>query len=135
MRRLSVYGLALLMLVALVVTTTVRADEDSKKLLNLNLPKISLKKSECCDDKEGCCSVGSKLFSRAKSLFKKTECTGEEDCPVCNAKKESSEDCDKAAKKLAGKAGNVVKDGAEKAKETVGKLRERTEKVIGKIRK
>ena len=45
MKRFSVCGLALLMLVALVATTTVRADEDSKKLLNLNLPKISLKKS------------------------------------------------------------------------------------------
>ena len=146
MKRFSVCGLALLMLVALVATTTVRADEDSKKLLNLNLPKISLKKSdccaddkECCDEKEACCSNGLKVFSRAKNLFKKGECTGKEDCPVCNAKEEGSEDASEAkdapAEKLTGKAGDVVKESAGKAKETIGKLRQRTEKMIEKIRK
>ena len=157
MKRFSVCGLALLMLVALVVTTVARADEDSKKLLNLNLPKISLKKSdccaddkECCDEKEACCSNGLKVFSRAKNLFKKGECTGKEDCPVCNAKEEDSEDASEAtdapaekltgkatetAKNLTGKAGEVVKESAGKAKETIGKLRQRTEKMFEKIRK
>ena len=55
MKRFSVCGLALLVLVALVVTTTVRANEDSKKLLNLNLPQISLKKADCCEDDKECC--------------------------------------------------------------------------------
>ena len=146
MKRFSVCGLALLMLVALVVTTVARADEDSKKLLNLNLPKISLKKSdccaddkECCEEKEACCSNGLKVFSRAKNLFKKGECTGKEDCPVCNAKEEDSEDASEAkdapAEKLTGKAADVVKESAGKAKETIGKLRQRTEKMIEKIRK
>ena len=157
MKRFSVCGLALLVLVALVVTTTVRADEDSKKLLKLNLPQISLKKADCCEDdkecceeKESCCSAGMKILSRAKNLFKKEKCTGKEDCPVCNAKEEDSQEdsqvkdvpakelTDKAtetAKNLTGKAGNVVKEGADKAKETIGRLRQRTEKVIEKIKK
>jgi len=163
MKRFSVYGLALLMLVALVATTTVRADQESKKLVDLNLPKISLKKSDCCKEKkeccekeEACCSAGSKVFSRAKGLLKKAECTGKEDCPVCNAEKEGCKDCKKAkgackscasegkklpgkaaetAKNLTGKAGDVVKDGADRAKEAVGKIRERTEKVIERVKK
>lgn len=162
MKRFSVCGVALLMLVAFVATTTVRADEDSKKLTNLKLPKISLKKSgccdekkECCEDKDNCCSAVSKVFSRAKGLLKKAECTGKEDCPVCNAKKEDVADGGKVqdesksgasedkvphkavetAKNLTDKAGDVVKDSADRAKEAVGKLRERTKKVIEKVKK
>ena len=162
MKRFSVCGVALLMLVAIFATTTVRADEDSKKLINFKLPTISLKKSgcceekkECCEDKDGCCSAVSKVFSRAKGLLKKAECTGKEDCPVCNAKKEdvtdggevkdesksgASEDklplkAAETAKNLTEKAGDVVKDGADRAKEVAGKLRERTKKVIEKIKK
>ena len=164
MKRFSVCGVALLMLVAFVATTTVRADEDSKKLINLKLPKISLKKSgccdekkECCEDKDDCCSAVSKVFSRAKGLLKKAECTGKEDCPVCNAKKEdvadggekvedasnsgASEDsklprkATETAKNVTGKAGEVVKDGADRAKEVIGKLRERTEKMIERVKK
>ena len=138
MKRFSVCGLALLVLVALVVTTTVRANEDSKKLLNLNLPQISLKKADCCEDdkecceeKESCCSAGTKILSRAKSLFKKEKCTGKEDCPVCNAKDEDSEESSQVKDVPA----NVVKKGADKAKETLGRLRQRTEKLIEKIRK
>jgi len=162
MKRFSVCGLALLMLVAFVATTTVRADEDSKKLVDLKLPKISLKKSgcceekkECCEDKDGCCSAVSKVFSRAKGLLKKAECTGKEDCPVCNEKKENVADGGKVkdesksgasedklplkaaetVKNVTDKAGDVVKDGADRAKGAVGKIRQRTKKVIEKVKK
>ncbi|MEL0096022.1 MAG: hypothetical protein VW875_09290 [Planctomycetaceae bacterium] len=162
MKRFSVYGLAVLMLVALVATTSVQADEESKKLVDLKLPKISLKKSgccdekkECCEDKDGCWPVVSKVFRRAKGLLKKTECTGKEDCPVCNAKKEDSDDekvedasnsgasedsklprkATETAKNVTGKAGEVVKGGADRAKEVIGKLRERTEKMIERVKK
>ena len=171
MKRFGVSGLALLMIVTLVVTGPVQADKESKKLVDLSLPKISLKKAECCKDKKECCdkkeacrSASSKLLDRAKGLIskkaectgkedcpvcnkaKKTECTGKDDCPVCNAKKEGCKSCDsktkkltgkatETAKQLTGKASAVVQDGAEKAKETVSKLRERTEKVIGKVKK
>ena len=141
MKRFGVSGLALLMAVTLVVTGAVQADNDSKKLINFSIPKISLKKSDCCEDekeccdkKEACCSAGSKLLSRLKGLVKKAECTGEEDCPVCNAKKLTGKAAG-TARILTGKAGEVVKDGADRAKETVGKLRARTEKVIEKIKK
>ena len=143
MKRFGVSGLALLMIVTLVVTGTVQADKESKKLVDLSLPKINFKKAEscedkkeCCDEKEACCSANSKLLDRAKGLIsKKAECTGKEDCPVCNKAKKLAGKAAESAQQITGKAGAVVQDGAKKAKETVSKLRERTKKMIGKVKK
>ena len=142
MKRFSISGLALLMIVTLVVTGAVQADKESKKIVKLSLPKISLKKAgcsedkkECCDEKEACCSTSSKLLDRAKGLIsKKAECTGKEDCPVCNKAKKLAGKAAESAQQITGKASAVVQDGAKKAKETVSKLRERTKKVIGKVK-
>ena len=108
----------------------------------MSLPKINFKKAEscedkkeCCDEKEACCSANSKLLDRAKRLIsKKAECTGKEDCPVCNKAKKLAGKAAESAQQITGKASAVVEDGAKKAKEAVSKLRERTNKVIGKVK-
>ena len=129
MKRFLTGGIAFVLVLTFVVSGSLVAQEEvNKKLLKIELPSLKIRKPACCDTDaekavcEICSSKKTGAFAALKSISLKNAC---EDC----TRKEKCAMCAAAADKK-----TVVKDKiaatTDKAKKTVGKLRDRVKEAV-----
>ena len=130
MKRFLTGGIAFVLALTFVVSGSLVAQEEAnKKLLKIELPSLKIRKPACCDTDaekavcEKCSSKKSGALAALKSISLKNGC---EDCT-------RKEKCEKCAAAAADKK-TVVKDKitatTDKAKKTVGKLRDRVKEAV-----
>lgn len=130
MKRFLTGGIAFVLALTFVVSGSLVAQaEANKKLLKIELPSLKIRKPACCDTDaekavcEICSNKKTGAFAALKSISLKNAC---EDCT-------RKEKCAKCAAAAADKK-TVVKDKiaatTDKAKKTVGKLRDRVKEAI-----
>jgi len=129
MKRFLTGGIAFVLALTFVVSGSLVAQaEANKKLLKIELPSLKIRKPACCDTDaekavcEICSSKKTGAFAALKRISLKNAC---EDC----TRKEKCAKCVAAADKK-----TVVKDKiaatTDKAKKTVGKLRDRIKEAV-----
>jgi hypothetical protein len=130
MKRFLTGGIAFVLVLTFVVSGSLVAQEEvNKKLLKIELPSLKIRKPACCDTDaekavcEICSNKKTGAFAALKSISLKNaceDCTRKEKCAKCTAA---------AADKK-----TVVKDKiaatTDKAKKTVGKLRDRVKEAV-----
>ena len=130
MKRFLTGGIAFVLALTFVVSGSLVAQEEAnKKLLKIELPSLKIRKPACCDTDaekavcEKCSSKKTGAFAALKSISLKNAC---EDCT-------RKEKCAKCVAAAADKK-TVVKDKiaatTDKAKKTVGKLRDRVKEAV-----
>jgi hypothetical protein len=130
MKRFLTGGIAFVLALTFIVSGSLVAQEEAnKKLLKIELPSLKIRKPACCDTDaekavcEKCSSKKSGALAALKSISLKNGC---EDCT-------RKEKCEKCAAAAADKK-TVVKDKitatTDKAKKTVGKLRDRVKEAV-----
>lgn len=130
MKRFLTGGIAFVLALTFVVSGSLVAQEEAnKKLLKIELPSLKIRKPACCDTDaekavcEICSNKKTGAFAALKSISLKNAC---EDCT-------RKEKCAKCVAAAADKK-TVVKDKiaatTDKAKKTVGKLRDRVKEAV-----